>query len=68
MNNQIIAELCIFKPGPDEAPTAASLELFRPNGDHYLTLTLKVVEEPESMREIVRFFEEPVIPLNSRTD
>jgi hypothetical protein len=55
MKNRVIADISIFKPGPDEAPTAVSLHLFRPEGDHYLTTT--IIVEPEKMGEIVEFFE-----------
>jgi hypothetical protein len=47
MNNQIIADISIFKPGPTEAPTAVSLHLLRPEGDHYVSTT--IIVEPEKM-------------------
>jgi hypothetical protein len=55
MKNHIIADISIFKPGPDEAPTAVSLHLLRPEGDHYVSTTINV--GPEKMEEIVKFFE-----------
>lgn len=58
MKNQIIADISIFKPGPDEAPTAVSLHLFRQEGDHAICTT--IIVEPEKMTEIVEFFAESV--------
>jgi hypothetical protein len=55
MKNQIIADISIFKPGPNEAPTALSLHLLRPEGHHYVSTT--IIVEPERMEEIVEFFE-----------
>jgi hypothetical protein len=56
MKNQVVADISIFKPGPDKAPTAVSLHLFRPEGDH--TVCTTIIVPPEKMEEILEFFED----------